>query len=107
MSPAERHARNEILFREANEQIRRVQKELDLPDGEMPFLCECADEGCREVIRLTPDEYEGVRSRARCFVVASGHDSENVVTRHERYHVVQKTGREGELVEAADPREGA
>jgi hypothetical protein len=104
MSREERRARNEILFRDANEQIRRVQKELDLPDGEMPFLCECEQQGCHEVIRLMPAEYEGVRAQPRCFVVAPGHDPENVTSRHKRYHVAEKDGLEGELVEAADPR---
>jgi hypothetical protein len=107
MSPEERRARNEIVFRDANEQIRQVQRELDLPDGEMPFLCECDDETCREVLRLTPAEYEGVRSSPKRFAVAPGHDSEAVVERNGRYDIVQKVGREGEIVEAANPRDAA
>jgi hypothetical protein len=104
MTHTARRARNEILFREANEKIRSVQKSLDLPHGELPFVCECDREACTEVIRLTPEEYERIRSRPRCFVVAPGHDATKIVARQERYHVAEKEGREGELVEAADPR---
>jgi hypothetical protein len=100
----ERRAQNEILFREANEEIRRVQEELSLPDGEMPFICECDDERCRSVVRLTMAEYETIRAKPRRFAVAPGHDEANVVSRNDRYHVAEKDGREGELVEAADPR---
>jgi hypothetical protein len=104
MSIEERRARNEILFREANEKIRRVQKELDLPDGEMPFICECDVESCTEVIRVTTAEYEAIRAEPRRFAVAPGHDAGKIVSRTDRYHVAEKDGPEGELVEAADPR---
>jgi hypothetical protein len=104
MSIEERRARNEILFREANEEIRRAQTELDLQDGVMPFICECDVEACREVIRLTTAEYEAVRAEPRRFVVAPGHDAGKIASRNARYHVAEKDGPEGELVEAADPR---
>jgi hypothetical protein len=104
MTLDERRARNEILFREANEEIRRVQNELSLVDGEMPFICECEDERCREVVRMTSAEYERIRAKSRNFAVAPGHDAGTIIARSERFHVSEKVGLEGELVEAADPR---
>jgi hypothetical protein len=103
---AERRAHNEILFREANEQIRRVQKDLDLPHSTMPFLCECDEKTCLDIVRLTTVEYEEVRADGRHFAVAPGHDSATPIRRTERYDVVEKHGLEGEIVEAADPRDG-
>ena len=30
--------------------------------GRLPFICECADRACMEIIRLSIDEYEEVRA---------------------------------------------
>jgi hypothetical protein len=105
MRPNERKISNETLFREANEEIRRAQVDLELPDRAVPFLCECDDETCREVIRLTPGEYESVRANTRHFIVADGHPTDGRVTeQREGYFVSEKEGRAGEIAEATDPR---
>src|SRR5436189_3437741 len=46
MTPEERKTRNEALFRDANEEIRRTQVDLGLSGQPVPFLCECDDETC-------------------------------------------------------------
>ena len=106
MRTAERAARNESVFREANERIEQRLEDLSLEHGRSPFLCECEDEGCTEVLRLTLTEYEHVREHPRRFFVAPGHDggSGEVVERHDRYVVVEKQGEAGEIAAELDPR---
>jgi hypothetical protein len=102
-----RLARNEALFREVNERVADVSPEGD-GQGMVEFLCECADDACKEAIALLRSEYEAVRSDPRQFVVVPGHevaDIELVLTEGKRYAVVRKVGAAGELAEATDPRE--
>ncbi len=57
-----------------------------------PFLCECPDAGCEEVIWLTADEYASVRGEPDRFVLHPGHerdDADVVVGRTERTVVVE------------------
>jgi len=101
----QRAARNEVAFREANERLGDKRQELDL-QGETPFLCECADPGCTQLIRLSLDEYEYVRSRANWFLVATGHETRNGATTEEHgpYEIVAKEGEAGRIAEEEDPR---
>lgn len=86
----ERALENERLFREANEHIDERRKELEL-EGRTPYLCECEDQGCTQLIRLTRDEYSGIRSKVRQFVIAPGHATRGTpVERSDRYVVVAK-----------------
>jgi hypothetical protein len=57
-----KRAENEAAFREVNERIEMAAIELDPPLERVPFLCECDDVSCREIIPLTLEEYERVRS---------------------------------------------
>ncbi len=41
-------------------------------DAPVPFICECDDERCDALIRLTVEEYETARSTAD-YLVAPGH----------------------------------
>ena len=56
---------------------------------------------------LARSDYEAVRSDPRQFFVVPGHDAaqDNVVEEHAGFHVVEKTGEEGRLVENQDPRD--
>ena len=65
--------RNERLFRAANERIAARRDELGLIDATTPFLCECEDEACTTIVRLTVDEYRRVRARELTFLVVPGH----------------------------------
>ena len=102
---AERAAQNEARFREANEQIQEKVLELARPEP-APYLCECEDPRCTIVILLTAAEYEDVRSDSRRFAVTSGHEDAGarVVGQYEAFSVIEKTGKEGRLVEELDPR---
>jgi hypothetical protein len=100
-----RKAHNEALFRDANESVRAVQADLGMPEGRMPFICECDDPECRSVIRMTQAAYEDMRANARRFVIAPGHASlGDVVEPHPDYCVVEKAGLSAEIAEATDPR---
>jgi hypothetical protein len=104
-SPA-RRAANEAMFRAANERIEDSAANLDLTASPIPFICECDDERCTQIIRLSVAEYEQVRSDPRRFFVSPGHQSEpdRVVEEAERFATVEKTGQEGRLVAGQDPR---
>lgn len=100
----ERIAKNDALFREANEGIRKAAAEQGLDGGEIPFLCECADPTCRTVIVLTLHDYQHVRSSPRRFLNAPDHEHAGlglakVVERRDGWTIVEKTGRAGELSE--------
>jgi hypothetical protein len=85
--------RSEERFRKANERLKSRLGELALFDR-VPFVCECADGECLDVVEVTMAEYESVRARARAYLVAPGHDSRldgAVVERTDRYVVVAST----------------
>lgn len=102
----QRVARNEAVFREVNEGIRRGRWPGE-EDSIASFRCECASLGCTEMLPLTFREYEHVRQHPRRFIVAPNHerlDVEVVVETRATYLVVQKIGEAGETAAEADPR---
>jgi hypothetical protein len=91
----ERIARNNAIFREANEKIREKSIELDDPVERIPFLCECPREDCSTIVQLTPAEYEAVRRDRKYFFTTPGHEEAElplgeVVSRLEGYVIIQK-----------------
>jgi hypothetical protein len=104
-SPA-RRAANEATFRAANEQIEQSAKNLNLSMLPVPFICECEDERCTQIVRLTLTEYEQVRLDPVRFFVSPGHQSEpdRVLAEAETYTTIEKTGEEARLVSEQDPR---
>jgi hypothetical protein len=106
----ERRARNQTVFREANEQIAETAERIELTGSQIPLLCECPDPGCTVVIGIDRDEYEAVRSHPRHFLACAGHEPDEtpVVRSEEGYCVFEKTGLAGEIAEAQVERtEGA
>lgn len=111
---AERVARNQNRFRQANERIEvAAQKGTDFES--VPFLCECPNLDCTEVARLTLAEYEGVRADSRRFLVVPGHEVcevdgvtvAEVTERNRLYSVLEKIGKAGEVANDLDLRERA
>ena len=105
----ERVARNDAVFRAANEDIRETAVEQEF-HGLVPFICECADETCTEIVQLTLPEYEEVRSHPRRFLNVHGHHvhargTAAIVFERERYIVVEKRGYAGAVAEELDQRE--
>jgi predicted ThiF/HesA family dinucleotide-utilizing enzyme len=100
----QRIAMNEATFRKVNEGMEAGQG----PNGLLTFVCECGRLGCNQLIQLTREQYEALRSNPRRFAIVDGHeipDVEDIVERTERYIVVEKAGQaEAEIVEQTDPR---
>lgn len=94
---AERVARNDAIFRDANERIREAAEEHGPVGAPVPFICECADPGCRELVPMTLDAYRSIRSHPAHFLNARGHDAAahgwvKVVAARDTYVVVEKIG---------------
>jgi hypothetical protein len=103
----ERHTQKEGLLRAVNEQIETVNANLPPDDPTMEVLCECDADDCHEPLNITRAEYESTRAVPTHFVVRPGHEDaavERVVSRNERFLVVEKTGRAAREAEATDPR---
>jgi hypothetical protein len=99
-----RIARNEVAFRAANESLRGVFAD---PGDEAleayPFLCECGERVCTEVVQMPLEAYEEVREHPARFVIVPGHKrlaSETVVDESDGYQVVEKAGRAGDIARA-------
>ena len=99
---------NETVFRQANEQIQRINEAFAAVTERMTLVCECGDTSCTEQIEMSGDEYEQLRSESTQFAVKPGHeipDVEDVVRSEEGYDVVRKrSGVPAEVAEATDPR---
>jgi hypothetical protein len=102
----EQAAKNEATFRSVNERLQEKADELQLGDRQTPFLCECEEERCTEVLLLRRSDYEAVRAHPRRFIVAPGHQEEDdqLIRDEAAFAVIEKHGEEGELVEQQDPR---
>ena len=97
----ERLAKNEVLFRKANDRIDESTEEHGSPAETVAFYCECSDPDCTKRILITADEFENVREHDAQFIVCPGHDVpsvEIVVTRTPLYQVVEKRGEAAEFV---------
>jgi len=104
----ERIARNDAAFRSANENIAEAAAEIHV-DGALPFICECANRECNEIVMLTASDYESVRTDSRHFLIVPGHQSAEqnvgeVAERHENYIVYEKRGHAGDVAEQLDER---
>lgn len=100
---AEKIARNNSVFRDANDGIEGAATDLGLPSEDLtPFICECSDARCVQIIRLTLGQYRHVRSDPRWFVHAIGHETEidgavRPLEHHENYTIVEKIGKAGDI----------
>lgn len=97
----ERLARNEALFRAANERMAEWD-EAHPGDARELYLCECADPACRDRISLRKADYERVRESSLQFFVKEGHeipDVETVIARNDGWYVVEKNPDLQEVVE--------
>jgi hypothetical protein len=103
-----RIAANESVFRQVNEKIEDLNEAFGDLTGTMIAICECGDPTCVEQLEVELGLYEGVRSDPTLFIVATGHDIEDVediVASHTGFDVVCKHKGAGEIVaKATDPR---
>jgi hypothetical protein len=104
----ERIAKNNATFRDANERIGAAAGAYRV-ETRIPFICECADPRCSEIVRLVLEEYEAIRAEPRYFLNVPGHQasargSAVVVAERGGYVIVEETGHAGDIVEALDER---
>jgi hypothetical protein len=104
----ERIAKNDATFRDANERIGAAAGAygVDMP---IPFICECADPTCSEIVRLELEQYEEIRANSRHFLNIPGHQAAAqgaavVVAERNGYVIVEKIGHAGDVVVALDGR---
>jgi hypothetical protein len=89
----ERCAQNQYRFHDANNRLRDLVEQRVRPDQRIPFLCECADEGCLASVALELGEYEDLHEKSNVFVIVPGHsrvDGEVVLRREDRFEQVEK-----------------
>jgi hypothetical protein len=93
MRVEDRRLQNEMIFRDANERIRRAQLGMQVNGETVPFICECLDIRCHTIVHMTADEYERVRGHERWFLIAPDHDASDgeVVEQFDRYWILGKT----------------
>src|SRR4051794_1064213 len=95
-SRAERLARNEAWYREANERMAPWNRGGPNLGERFPLVCECPNLDCHHVLWLTMPEYEAIRSHPRRFLVCPGHEVPDIETvlerRGDRLVVVEKRG---------------
>lgn|SRR5690242_15355907 len=105
---ARRVGLNESIFRQVNEQIESLNRDLGTDDAAMTVVCECADGDCTDRFEIPVSEYEKVRSDPRRYVIVPGHELaefEAVVESRGAYDVVQKReGAAAQLAEETNPR---
>jgi hypothetical protein len=101
-----KQARTEALFRDVNERIAESAQRFEAEATQ--FVCECADPNCTHRLEVTLDEYEQVRADGATFMLAPGHeddDIERVLEKRGRFNVVEKVQRTvRDTVRRLDPR---
>jgi hypothetical protein len=104
-----RLAKNEMLFREINEQIKHSAEQHGNDAHTYEFLCECSNMDCTLRLHMTVAAYERLRSDPTQFAVAPGHELpeiERVVEDCGGYSIVQKYGEAAQMGREQDPRRG-
>jgi hypothetical protein len=72
----------------------------------LEILCECEDTACAEILSMTRDEYEAIRSHPAWFPQA-GHidpEIERIVDESDGYVIVEKIELAATVAEKLDPR---
>ena len=93
----------QVALRNANETIQASADRFTLVDS-IPFICECPDPECSEVVNLSYDTYEAIRQSPRQFFNVSGHETPSVEAGAERIiavvgelTIVEKIGVAGDV----------
>jgi len=73
----------QVVFRNANETIQASADRFTIV-RDIPFICECPDPTCSEVVNLGFDTYEAIRQSPRHFFNVSGHEASSVAAGAER-----------------------
>ena len=102
---------SQVAFRNANEKIQASADGFGIYGG-IPFICECADGDCLELVNLSFDQYEAIRQHPTRFFNVTGHErtsvesgAERIVAVVDELTVVEKVGVAGEVAAEAYPRQ--
>jgi hypothetical protein len=105
---ARRVGLNESIFRQVNEQIESLNRDVGTEDRTMTVICECADGDCTERFEISVPTYENVRADSRRYIIISGHgvpEFESIVEDGDVYQIVEKVdGTAAQVAEETDPR---
>jgi hypothetical protein len=99
-----RVAENEVLFRRVNDHVVAGGRR---PAEKFEILCECADTGCMEHVRVTTESYERARGQPTDFLLKPGHakpDFETIIESHEDFVLVCKSGEAAAIARKLDSR---
>lgn len=103
-----RVSKNELLFREVNERLRRLGEDFSLVSEEAEFVCECGNSSCIERVHMSLADYEEIRSDPKRFFVVKGHEApeyEKILKETSGYLVIEKLpGGPAEMAIKDDPR---
>jgi hypothetical protein len=83
----------QLRFRRANERLLAAIENGDSTPRRVPFLCECADDGCHGRVEVDVAEWEAIASEHNHFLMEAGHqrsEGEEVVGRVGEYEVARK-----------------
>jgi hypothetical protein len=97
--------RRQALFRDLNEQIRRIAESFAL-DGPLQLVCECGQEDCLARLSVAFQDYEAVRRFPTRFITRAEHvcDDERVVQELAGSVVIEKIGDGAQTAILLDPR---
>jgi hypothetical protein len=92
-SSNEHRVENQESVRSANERFYAVAAERVAADRLIPFLCECADGGCRGRVSMKIAEYVEIHGDRDRYAILRDHaivDGEGVIERRALFDIVRK-----------------
>lgn len=101
---------NEVIFRNANENVAQYVEEQIGADGAiLPFYCECSRPKCRARIKISTKEYRDIHDNRRQFIALPGHETpeiEVISKKNDGFNVLEKSGPmpSQEAIESALPQ---
>ena len=107
-SAGSRGIRRQALFRDVNEEIRRIAERFAV-DEALQLVCECGQGDCSARLSVSAEEYEAVRRFPTRFVTRADHlcEDERVVKEFGACVVVEKIGDGAQSAILLDPRRHA
>jgi hypothetical protein len=105
-----RAAETQSILRAGNERTRASALRYKFePTQRVPFLCECADQRCTEIVMLSLADYERIREYPKRFLLVAGHedaeaDYEQIIEAENGYAIIEKIGPAGIKSALLDPR---
>jgi hypothetical protein len=100
----------QVALRNTNETIQASADRLTLVLN-IPFICECPDPNCSEIVNLSFETYDAIRQSPRQFFNISGHEvpsvkacAERVIAVMGELTIVEKIGVAGDVATAGYER---